>query len=203
MKGESRRFVICALFFLTILTDSQAQAAQVQLAWDAPTTNVDGTPLTDLAGYRLYYGQTSGNYQSFVDIGNQTTYTLAGLQPGQTYYFAVTAYDTSGTQSAFSNEVSYTTDITVPPTPPMAPTSGAAPLTVTFGDASTGTVTAWAWTFGDGGTSTAQNPSYTYTKVGTYRVSLTVTGPGGSNTQTKTNYIIASPTGLVAAYGFE
>jgi len=81
-----------------------------------------------------------------------------------------------------------------PPPPPAAefsgsPTSGDAPLTVQFTDLSTGSITGWSWTFGDGGTSTARNPAYTYTAAGAYTVSLTVSGPSGSNTATRTNYI--------------
>jgi PKD repeat protein len=64
---------------------------------------------------------------------------------------------------------------------------------VSFTDSSTGSITSYAWTFGDGGTSSAVNPSHTYTSAGTYTVSLTVTGPGGSNTLTRTNYITANP----------
>ncbi|MFH1894234.1 MAG: S8 family serine peptidase [Candidatus Zixiibacteriota bacterium] len=84
------------------------------------------------------------------------------------------------------------------PTPPVAnfsgsPTSGTVPLTVNFTDLSTGSVTSWSWTFGDGGTSTAQNPSHQYTSANTYTVSLTVTGPGGSDGETKTNYITVNP----------
>jgi len=70
-----------------------------------------------------------------------------------------------------------------------SPTSGCAPLSVNFTDESTGSITSWSWTFGDGGTSTAQNPSHTYNSGGNYTVALTVTGPGGSDTETKTNYI--------------
>jgi len=78
--------------------------------------------------------------------------------------------------------------------PPVAnfsgsPTSGCAPLTVNFADLSTGDITSWDWTFGDGGTSTAQNPSHQYTSTGIFTVSLTVTGPGGNDTETKTGYI--------------
>ena len=74
------------------------------------------------------------------------------------------------------------------------PTTGFPPLTVTFTDLSLGNVTSWSWDFGDGSTSTMQNPSHTYTDPGTYTVSLTVTGPGGSDTNTKANYIkVGSP----------
>jgi len=87
---------------------------------------------------------------------------------------------------------------TGPPPPPVAnfsgsPTSGTAPLTVNFTDLSTGSITSWSWTFGDGGTSTAQNPSHQYTSAGTYTVSLTVVGPGGSDGETKNNYITVNP----------
>jgi PKD repeat protein len=73
-----------------------------------------------------------------------------------------------------------------------SPTSGCAPLTVNFTDQSTGSITSWSWTFGDGGSSTSQNPSHQYTSAGNYTVTLTVTGPGGSDGETKTNYITVS-----------
>jgi PKD repeat protein len=69
------------------------------------------------------------------------------------------------------------------------PKSGVAPLTVYFDEWSTGQVTAWEWDFGDGSTSTVQEPSYTYTRPGTYSVSLSVTGPYGSDTEVKTDFI--------------
>jgi PKD repeat protein len=78
--------------------------------------------------------------------------------------------------------------------PPVAdftgsPTSGYAPLEVSFTDLSTGAPTSWSWTFGDGGTSTSQNPSYTYNDPGTYTVTLTATNAYGSDGETKTGYI--------------
>jgi len=69
------------------------------------------------------------------------------------------------------------------------PTTGTAPLQVSFTDSSTGEIDSWSWTFGDGGSSTDQNPTYTYDDPGTYTVALEVTGPGGSDTRTRTNYI--------------
>jgi PKD repeat protein len=85
-----------------------------------------------------------------------------------------------------------------PPPPPVAnfsatPTSGFAPLVVSFTNLSTGSPTAWAWDFGDGGTATTQNPSHTYASPGTYTVSLTVTAPGGSDGETKVGYITVDP----------
>lgn len=68
-------------------------------------------------------------------------------------------------------------------------TSGCAPLTVRFTDASTGTVATWDWEFGNGNSSTEKNPSAIFTLPGVYTVKLTVTG-AGQDTETKTGYIV-------------
>jgi uncharacterized protein YjdB len=73
------------------------------LTWDAPTTNTDGTALSDLKGYKLRYGTASGNYGTTIDVSNVTTYTINNLSPG-TYYLVVSAYNTAGTESDYSNE---------------------------------------------------------------------------------------------------
>jgi len=70
-----------------------------------------------------------------------------------------------------------------------SPLYGTVPLTVTFTDQSSGDITSWLWNFGDGSTSTARNPTHAYTAAGTYTVSLTVNGPGGSDTETAVAYI--------------
>lgn len=76
------------------------------LAWDPPVST------SVLAGYRVYYGTAPGKYLQTpgngVPVTNATTYTVTGLQSATTYYFAVTAYDTSNSESGFSNEVSET-----------------------------------------------------------------------------------------------
>ena len=92
-----------------------AQAQQVQLTWDALVQS-NGTSVPDLAGYKLYYGSQSGQYQPVILVGLTTTYTVTNVSAGQTYYFAITAYDTTGTESAFSNEVSVTLPMSALPT---------------------------------------------------------------------------------------
>jgi hypothetical protein len=86
----------------------QAYGGTATLSWDAPVTNADGTPLTDLAGYNVYYGPSPAVYGQVENVGNVMTYTINNLQDGLTYYFAVTAYDMSGNESGYSNEVSKT-----------------------------------------------------------------------------------------------
>jgi PKD repeat protein len=73
------------------------------------------------------------------------------------------------------------------------PMNGVAPMSVSFTDESAGSITSWSWNFGDGSSITEQNPSHTYVNSGTYTVSLTVTGPAGSDTETKTAYITVEP----------
>jgi hypothetical protein len=61
---------------------------------------------TTAAGYKVYVGTASGVYASPINIGNTTSYTVANLGTGNTYYFVVTSYDAAGNESAPSNEVS-------------------------------------------------------------------------------------------------
>lgn len=177
-------FLWLPLLILLLFHNTHVFAGQVTLAWDASSGPV--------AGYRLYYGQESGNYTSAIDAGIQTTYTVVDLQDGVRYYFALKAYDSSGNESGFSNEASTTIGgSAMEPTANFSasPTSGIVPLLVIFMDMSTGSIHSWSWDFGDGNTSTAINPMHTYTKRGTYTVRLTTTGPGGANTKTLACYI--------------
>ena len=70
------------------------------LAWDS-------SPSSGVAGYRVYLGTASGNYTSSVEAGTATTTTIPNLLSGTTYFFAVKAYNASGVESAFSNEISF------------------------------------------------------------------------------------------------
>jgi hypothetical protein len=70
---------------------------------------------------------------------------------------------------------------------------------VQFSDASTGQINSWTWTFGDGATSSERNPQHAYSTRGMYAVSLTVTGYGGANTETK--YLRSCNSAFHAIYG--
>jgi PKD repeat protein len=121
--------------------------------------------------------------------------------PG-TYSVNLTVTGPGGRDSEVMDEF-----ISVSPSQPVAdfmanPTSGAAPLMVQFTDESTGNVTKWAWDFNNDGhiDSTLQNPTYTYQNAGTYSVNLTVTGPGGSDSDVKDEFISVSPSQPVANF---
>ncbi len=169
----------------------------------APVASFTGTPTNGNAPLAVAFTDAStGSIASwawtFGDGGTSTlqspshTYTAAG-----TYDVALTVTGPGGSDT--QTRTAYVT-VGAPPPPPVAsftgaPTSGTAPLAVVFTDASTGSITSWAWTFGDGGTSTLQSPSHTYNTAGVFTVALTVTGPGGNDTQTRTSYVTVTNAG--------
>jgi hypothetical protein len=80
-----------------------AASGTATLTWVAPTQNTNGTPITPLSGYTIYYGTSSGALTQSVAVSASTTsYTVTGLAAG-TWYFAVAADAADGTQSAMSN----------------------------------------------------------------------------------------------------
>jgi hypothetical protein len=86
---------------------AQLPPAAVTIAWTPPTENTNGTVLTNLAGYHLYYGTNQSNLNQVVDITNPglATYVLSSLSAG-TWYFALTSINEAGVESARSAVVS-------------------------------------------------------------------------------------------------
>jgi hypothetical protein len=117
------------------------------------------------------------------------------FQPNGTYYFHVRAQDPSGVLSETAHyQVNIGEPIPMPPAPDFSAdySEGFAPLTVTFTDLSLGDIDRREWDFNGDGVINATNPPvvyYTYHDPGTYTVSLTATGPLGSETETKVDYI--------------
>jgi hypothetical protein len=87
----------------------QVGTSSLTLSWTPPTQNEDGTPLTNLAGYRIRFGMQSGNYPSTINLTNPglATYVLSGLAAG-TYYIVISAVNQNGVESPYSNEASTT-----------------------------------------------------------------------------------------------
>ena len=88
---------ICLISIIFSLFIPLAWSAQVTLEWQASSG--------DVAGYNVYQGTSSRDYDVTLDVGNWTSVTIADLAEGEVYYFAVTAYDLADNESGYSNEV--------------------------------------------------------------------------------------------------
>jgi PKD repeat protein len=187
-------------------TDTETKTNYITVTEAAPVANFSGTPTS---GYRpltvqftdsstgviTSWSWTFGDGGTSTDQNPSHTYSSTG-----TYTVKLTVSGPGGTDVRTRSGYIQVTEALPSANFTGTPTSGIKPVTVQFTDSSTGSVTSWSWTFGDGGTSTTQNPSHTYNANGTYTVSLTVTGPGGTDTETKTGYIIVSEAPPVANF---
>ena len=171
--------------------------------YSAPVANFNATITSGAAPLSVPFTSTSsGSISSYSwNFGDGTASTSANpthsYAAAGTYNVGLTVSGPGGANTM--TKASYITVSTASSIAPVAnftanSTSGAAPLTVAFTSTSTGSISAYSWNFGDGTTNTAANPSHAYGIAGTYTVNLTVTGPGGSNTMTKTNFVTVSST---------
>jgi hypothetical protein len=114
--------LLLLLAILSLLVPA-AHAGQVTLAWDANTD-------PGVAGYKVHYGTSPGNYTSHIDVGYTTSCVISGLSEGVAYYFAATAYDSTGNESDYSAAINYTPPLAPAPDPSPdpapAPSAGAA-----------------------------------------------------------------------------
>jgi Fibronectin type III domain len=95
---------LCMVLILTV-SYSHTATGQIRLTWEAPETNVDGSPLSDLAGHRIYYWHEDWDEEAMTDVADQTSYLFTELEPEREYVFYVTAYDVAGNESDPSDTV--------------------------------------------------------------------------------------------------
>jgi PKD repeat protein len=177
-----------------------------------PSAAFSASPLSGTAPLAVTFNDTSTGTitNRYWNFGDDTTTNITSTSITHTY--ASTGTYTAAltvTGPAGTNTNTKTNLITVnPPAPPSAafsasPISGPASLAVTFTDTSTGSITNHYWNFGDGVTSNTMATSlvHTYSSTGTYTVALTVSGPGGSATNTQNNVITVTTPPLTAGFG--
>jgi hypothetical protein len=107
------------MLLLLVILPGLSWAATATLSWTPPTQNSDGSTLTDLAGYRIHYGTTSGTYTLATDTGlvTESVVTLSDAEAaGVTWYFAVGALNSQGRESALSLSASKSFPAPVPVT---------------------------------------------------------------------------------------
>ncbi len=126
----------------------------------------------------------------------ETTRVSLTLVAGQTYYFSVKARNEAGLWSEAGSAgvvAGSNTCVSTEPAPEVdfnaTPRSGTVPLTVQFTSTVTNAVTSYAWNFGDGNVASTANPTHTYSSAGSFSVTLTITGPGGTVQAIKPDYI--------------
>ena len=101
--SDGKASAALAAFSITVNAD---QIGAASLSWEPPTTNTDGSALTNLAGYRIVYGATATQLTQTIQLANAglSAYVVENLAPG-TYYFAVRAYNSKGAESVDSNVI--------------------------------------------------------------------------------------------------
>jgi len=179
-NGCHRRSYIKHLFTLAILLVPLilcpfAFSADITMAWDSNNE-------ADLAGYKIYYGTSSGNYTHSEDVGNVTEYTIVDLQEGVTYFLAAKAYNYSGNESSFSEELVYTllntnsNNSPTKPSVPSGPSSGSTETQYNFNTSSDdpdGDPLEYRYNWGDGNLSawgSSSSQSHTWSSPGNFCV---------------------------------
>jgi hypothetical protein len=115
-------WLVMAILALALFGAWSAFAAQIELRWEFDDENVDGSPLTDLAGAYVYWGTEPGVYTDRVQVpggepGGEVIYILRGLVDGVTYYLNGTAYNSAGLESDLTTEVAKTAVDVTPQVP--------------------------------------------------------------------------------------
>lgn len=170
-------------------TDSVSKTINI---WDTPSAGFTAVPLSGTAPLQVAFTDQSINgTDRYWEFGDGTSDTMSS--PVHTFY-APGTYDVLQMVSNLCGVDTATTTITVIPPPPVAdfealPRGRCITDTVQFTDLSTGIIDTWHWEFGDGDTSNVQHPTHVYPDTGLYTITLTVTGPGGSDSETKSEYI--------------
>ena len=110
-RKEAMKKILAALILVTsmFITGVVCAEADITASWSP-------NPETDLAGYLLYMGTSSGQYDMNLDVGNNVTGTFSHVADGM-YYVAVKAYDTSGNESGYSQEAIAVIDTVSPGDP--------------------------------------------------------------------------------------
>jgi len=182
--------------------DTETKTDYIEVTALPPVADFEANPITGNAPLLVSFTSLStGIIDSWVwDLGNGSG--ASGENIAYTYeapgYYTITLTVTGPGGSDMMTKTDYIE--VFPVSPPVVdfsatPTFGEAPLQVTFTNLTTGQVDQYDWSFGDGGASQDEHPVHEYVAVGNYTVVLTATGPGGTVTETKVDYILI-PVGI-------
>jgi hypothetical protein len=125
--------LVTGLLTLLLMSAGSARADGITLAWDP-------NPEPEVAGYKVYSGSANRTYSGDADVGNGTNCFMSGLEPGKTYYFAATAYSSTGEESDYSSEIIYSVPVSCsfslsPASQAYSSSGGSGSVTVVTGSA--------------------------------------------------------------------
>ncbi len=202
------KYLLAIVLFATAINSAQAQCSVSVSVND----NGDGTSTLYASGNgqgSISYNWDNGSTSSQITVTNDGAQHCVSVDD---YYYDANIYigdDAYGypMYGDYTTDYSCSSDcgtVAAAATPPVAyfgadVTSGDAPLTVNFTDASTNSPTSYSWDFGDGNSSSAQNPQHIFTTPGTYNVTLTVTNADGTDTYSVT-ITVNTPPAPVASF---
>ncbi|MGB6382393.1 MAG: PKD domain-containing protein, partial [Syntrophobacteria bacterium] len=189
-ESHITRFALAILLFvvfISILFCPSVASAVVDVT-------LAGNASSGADGYRLFYREEgrSYNYGSPDWEGTGTTCIIPGLDESTTYHFVVRAFNDNGESGNSNEEHLYPSGTNQAPTASItaSPTSGDAPLSVSFNDSGSndpdGSIVSYSWNFGDGTSGTGVTAGHTYNNSGNYTVSLTVTDDNGATDSAST-----------------
>ncbi len=187
-------------------SDTRVQSDLIRVQSPPVVAEFSATPSDGLAPLAVQFTNLSAGLAtsfvwSFGDGGSSSATDPAHLYvlPG-TYTVTLSASGPGG--SDVETKTGYITVRSLEPVAEFsaAPSAGVAPLAVQFDNLSTGLVTSFAWSFGDGSSSSATDPAHLYVLPGTYTVTLSASGPGGSDVETKTDYVTVRSSTPTAAF---
>ncbi|MEQ1895584.1 MAG: PKD domain-containing protein, partial [Planctomycetota bacterium] len=179
-------------------TNTRTRTDYIVVVEPPPAAEFTGTPTSGTAPLVVAFtNQSTGAITSHAwTFGDGASSSLAS--PSHTYTapgtYTVTLTETGPGGTDTRTRTDYI--VVVEPPPIAAFTSdrhrGKGWLPVRFTDVSQGAITQWSWNFGDGASSSVANPFHLYRQPGVYTVTLTVSGPGGADSETKTGYVIVN-----------
>lgn len=206
-QNPSNEYINTGLYTVTLTvsgpngSDTDTKTDYIEVLYPAPIADFEGSPIsgnipltvsfTDLSTGEIdTWDWDFGDGNTSTDQDPVHDYTVAG-----TYSVTLITTGPGGSDTLVKTDYIFVTELIPVANFVGTPTTGEEPLLVNFTDLSTGNIDAWSWEFGDSGSSSDQNPSHEYLSSGNFTVSLTVTGPGGSTTEIKTDYILI-PVGI-------
>lgn len=172
-----------------LLAPGAIQAATGLLSWN---------PVDDSRSivYELNYGEAGSTLAQRLETP-ETTISLPDLVEGLRYAFRIRACVSETSDPRICSAYSAQVEAEIPYSAPEAgfsgaPLEGSAPLTVVFTDTSIGLIDSREWSLGDGRSATGERVVHSYADPGSYSVSLSITGPGGSDTQIRPDYVLVT-----------